>query len=217
MVTFVELPLFTQQITGLVDDAAYGLFQQNMLRQPDRGDVIPHSGGLRKVRMRLLGLGKSGGARVIYLHLPRYDTIVLFYLYTKAERENLSSEQLRRLRDTAAIIKREFRGMKRNDIEFDPEALVGSVEAFAAYVQGKQKLTLRTRQLPLPAPIKPLQPEDITALRQKLNVSQAVFAGLLNVPKVTAISWEKGRRRPTGAALRLLDLVRKQPEIFQGA
>jgi transcriptional regulator with XRE-family HTH domain len=47
-------------------------------------------------------------------------------------------------------------------------------------------------------------------LRQRLNVSQAVFAGLLNVPKVTAISWEKGRRQPTGAALRLLDLVREK-------
>ena len=107
--------------------------------------------------------------------------------------------------------------MKRNEIEFDPEALVGSVEAFAAHVQGKQKLTLRTNQLALPSPIKPLEPEDITALRQKLNVSQAVFAGLLNVPKVTAISWEKGRRRPTGAALRLLDLIRKKPQILQQA
>ena len=66
--------------------------------------------------------------------------------------------------------------MKRNEIEFDAEALVGSVEAFAAHVQGKQKLTLRTNQLSLPSPIKPIGPEDITALRQKLNVSQAVFA-----------------------------------------
>ena len=107
--------------------------------------------------------------------------------------------------------------MKRREVEFDAEALVGSVEAFAAHVQGKQKLTLRTNQLALPLPIKPLEPEDITALRQKLNVSQAVFAGLLNVPKVTAISWEKGRRRPTGAALRLLDLIRKKPQILQEA
>jgi putative transcriptional regulator len=105
--------------------------------------------------------------------------------------------------------------MKRKEIEFDAEALVGSVEAFAAHVQGRRKLTLRSRGLPLPPPIKPLRPKDITALRQKLNVSQAVFAGLLNVPKVTAISWEKGRRRPTGAALRLLDLVRKKPQILQ--
>ncbi len=105
--------------------------------------------------------------------------------------------------------------MKGNEIEFDAETLVGNVEAFAAHVQGKRKLTLRTRQLSLPPPIKPVRPKDITALRHKLNVSQAVFAGLLNVPKVTAISWEKGRRRPTGAALRLLDLVRKKPQILQ--
>ncbi len=109
MVTFVELPLFTEQITRLVDDAAYLRFQAELLRQPDRGDVIPQAGGLRKVRMRLPGRGKRGGARVIYLHLPRHDTIVLFYLYTKAQSENLSPEQLRRLRDAAAIIKQEFR------------------------------------------------------------------------------------------------------------
>jgi putative transcriptional regulator len=107
--------------------------------------------------------------------------------------------------------------MKRNEIEFDAEALVGSVEAFAAHVQSKQKLTLRTNQLSLPAPIKPIGPREITALRLKLNVSQAVFAGLLNVPKVTAISWEKGRRRPTGAALRLLDIIRKKPQILEEA
>jgi putative transcriptional regulator len=105
--------------------------------------------------------------------------------------------------------------MKRKEIVFNPEELVGSVEAFAAHVQGKQKLTLRATKLSLPSPIKPLRPRDIATLRQQLNVSQAVFAGLLNVPKVTAISWEKGRRQPTGAALRLLDLIRKKPQILQ--
>ena len=55
---------------------------------------------------------------------------------------------------------------------------------------------------------------QIVALRKSYGVSQAVFARLLNVPKVTAISWEKGRRKPTGAALRLLDLARKTPNIL---
>lgn len=55
------------------------------------------------------------------------------------------------------------------------------------------------------------------AIRGQLAVSQAVFARLLNVSKVTEISWEKGRRKPTGAALRLLDLVRKRPHILQDA
>jgi putative transcriptional regulator len=105
--------------------------------------------------------------------------------------------------------------MKRKEIEFSAEELVGSVVAFAAHVQGQKKLTLRTRKLKLPPPIKPLRPKEITALRQQLHMSQAVFATVLNVPKVTAISWERGRRQPTGAALRLLDLVRKRPKILQ--
>ena len=107
--------------------------------------------------------------------------------------------------------------MKRKDTEFDAEALVGSVEALAAHVRGERKLTLRTRAMTLPEPIEPLRPRDVAAIRRRLNVSQSVFAALLNVPKVTAISWEKGRRKHTGAALRLLDLIRKKPEILQEA
>jgi putative transcriptional regulator len=105
--------------------------------------------------------------------------------------------------------------MKRKDIEFDAGALVGSVEALAAHVRGERKLTLRTRSMTLPEHLQPLRPKDVAAIRRQLNVSQSVFAALLNVPKVTAISWEKGRRKPTGAALRLLDLIRKKPEILQ--
>jgi len=105
--------------------------------------------------------------------------------------------------------------MKRKEIEFDAEALVGSVEALSAHVRGERKLTLRTRTIPLPEPVEPFRPRDVAAIRRQLNVSQSVFAALLNVPKVTAISWEKGRRKPTGAALRLLDLIRKKPDILQ--
>ena len=106
---FVELPLFTEQITGLIDDQAYGQFQKRLLLQPDKGDVIPHSGGLRKIRMRVPGRGQRGGARVIYPRLPHHEVIVHFYVYTKARSENLSSEQLHRLRRAVEIIKKEFR------------------------------------------------------------------------------------------------------------
>src|SRR6266481_4494130 len=99
--------------------------------------------------------------------------------------------------------------MKHKEIEFDAEALVNSVEALAKHATGRHKLTLRTRNLTLPSPIKPINAKEIAAIRQRLAVSQGVFAKLLNVAKVTAISWERGRRKPTGAALRLLDLVRK--------
>jgi putative transcriptional regulator len=107
--------------------------------------------------------------------------------------------------------------MKRKEIEFNAEDLVSSVEALARHAAGKEKLTLRTNSLTLPPRIKPFKAGEIVAIRVQLAVSQAVFAGLLNVPKVTEISWEKGRRKPNGAALRLLDLVRKRPNILQEA
>ena len=107
--------------------------------------------------------------------------------------------------------------MKRKEIEFNADELVSNVEALARHAAGKEKLTLRTRTLTLPPGIKPIKAREIVAIREQLAVSQAVFARLLNVPKVTEISWEKGRRKPTGAALRLLDLVRKRPNILKEA
>ncbi len=104
--------------------------------------------------------------------------------------------------------------MKRKEIKFNAEELVGSVEAFAEHVAGKRKLTLRSTTFALPKPVQSLAPKDIEAIRKKLKVSQSVFARLLNVPRVTAISWEKGRRHPTGAALRLLDIASKKPEVL---
>jgi hypothetical protein len=103
------MPLFTRQIVDLLGDDDYREFQKEILGNPKKGDVIPQSGGLRKVRMRLPGRGKSGGARVIYLHLEEAEMIVFFYVYTKARTENLSADQLKRLRAAVAIIKQEFR------------------------------------------------------------------------------------------------------------
>jgi putative transcriptional regulator len=104
--------------------------------------------------------------------------------------------------------------MKTKDIEFNADDLVGSVEAFAHHLTGKQKLTLRTATMPLPLPVKSLTPSQVRSIRKKLNVSQPVFAAMMNIPTVTAASWERGRRKPTGAALRLLDIARKHPEVL---
>jgi hypothetical protein len=106
---FVELPQFTEAVNELVDDASYLEFKEELLAMPDRGDVMPGSGGLMKVRMRLPGRGKSGGARVIYLHLKQHDVIILFYLYTKAKSETLTAAQLKSLKTAVAVIKQQFR------------------------------------------------------------------------------------------------------------
>ncbi len=58
--------------------------------------------------------------------------------------------------------------------------------------------------LPIPTPT----PAGIVAMREKLGVSQALLAGFLNVGTATVSQWERGARRPTGSALKLLHLVK---------
>lgn len=59
-------------------------------------------------------------------------------------------------------------------------------------------------------PVEPLAPEDIRALRERENVSQPVFAHYLNVSKGMVSKWERGEKRPSGASLKLLNLVRSK-------
>ncbi len=74
------------------------------------------------------------------------------------------------------------------------------------------KLDLRTT--PLPRPPKAMERAEIAALREKLNASQAVFARYLNISVKTVQAWEQGLNKPSGAALRLLTIVQKRPEIL---
>lgn len=71
------------------------------------------------------------------------------------------------------------------------------------------RLTLREfDRLCLP-PIEPLAPEKIKQIRETSNVSQAVFAAVLNTSLSTVQKWEIGQKRPTGTALKLLHLVQE--------
>ena len=106
---FIELPKFSELIVELVGDDEFAIFQKELLKNPTAGTVIPGCAGLRKVRMRIPGRGKRGGARVIYLYLEEQATIVFFYLYTKAAAEDLSAEQKKRLQKAVITIKKEFK------------------------------------------------------------------------------------------------------------
>lgn len=107
---------------------------------------------------------------------------------------------------------------KTTEIEFDPKALVARVQEFAAHAKSRKPMPLlRITEVKVPAPLKPLAPKEILRLRSRLGVSQAVFAALLNVPKKTATSWETGARKPSGAALKLLQLVRQRPDLLLSA
>ena len=112
---------------------------------------------------------------------------------------------------------KESKPRSRKEIEFDASLLLQSLRDHADHLAGKKKLTLRVTSLVLPAPVKSIKSRDIAGIRHRLNVSQPVFAALLNVPLATARSWEQGKRKPSGAALRLLGLAREHPDILLAA
>ena len=101
---------------------------------------------------------------------------------------------------------------KKTEIDFDAETLVARVEGFAAGVEKANERTIK-----LPPPVKPIPPRQIRAIRTRLGYTQSQFAALLNVPIVTAVSWENGTRKPSGAALRLLAVAKHYPEALQAA
>jgi len=107
--TFIELPLFTSLVMEVTDDHFLNQLQNDLLKDPEKGDIIPRLQGLRKVRMALQGRSRAGGARVIYLYLPQHQTVIFFYIYTKAKAENLNPDQESRLKAAVETIKREFR------------------------------------------------------------------------------------------------------------
>jgi hypothetical protein len=95
----IETPIFTRQVTSELSEDEYRLLQLHLLQRPDAGVSIPGSGGLRKLRWRLPGRGKRGGARVIYFWMTKAARLYLLFLYPKNERSDLTRAQLRTLRE----------------------------------------------------------------------------------------------------------------------
>ena len=85
-----------------------------------------------------------------------------------------------------------------------------------ALSHAKGKITLKTRNVRIPRPPQRLSAGQIVRLRKKLGVSQAVFARILGVTRDTEISWEQGRRTPSGPALRLLEIAQQHPDHLVG-
>lgn len=108
MVTlFIEALGFTRRITEFLDDEAYRRFQNELQRNPNKGEVMPGCGGLRKVRLESprRNKGKRGGFRVVYLHVPEAKRIYFLAIYGKNEQDDLSAEQKCQLRSLAENIK----------------------------------------------------------------------------------------------------------------
>ena len=95
----IESTIFTRLIAELMSDDEYASFQEALIGRPGMGDLISGGGGLRKVRWRLEGRGKSGGVRIIYYWVTHDDHLRMLYVYPKNKQVNLTKQQLATLRE----------------------------------------------------------------------------------------------------------------------
>src|SRR3990167_11202593 len=103
----IETPVFTRLVRQWLSEEDYRLLQGYLNHYPDAGDVIPGSGGLRKIRWNAFQKGKRGGVRVIYYWATRFDQILMLYIYPKNRQDDLTFQQLKLLR---SIIREEYHG-----------------------------------------------------------------------------------------------------------
>jgi mRNA-degrading endonuclease RelE of RelBE toxin-antitoxin system len=96
--TFVEAPIFTKLVGEYLTDGEYAALQQALSKNPELGDVIPSSGGVRKVRWGTRGRGKRGGVRVVYFVRKEPGVIWMLTIYAKNVAESIPVNLLRRIR-----------------------------------------------------------------------------------------------------------------------
>ena len=102
----IETPIFTRQIIELISDDSYAQLQRKLWFDPEAGDIIPGSGGLRKIRWRTQGKGKRGGIRVIYYWYSPEEQIYMLLAYAKNEQTDLTPAQLKLIKQ---LVDEEFK------------------------------------------------------------------------------------------------------------
>jgi hypothetical protein len=99
MYTVIETPLFTADAKAIWQEDERGEFCAWLAQNPLAGDVIPGSGGCRKVRWVRQGMGKRGGVRVIYFNRLESGIIWLLVIYAKSVRGNIPAHFLKAIKE----------------------------------------------------------------------------------------------------------------------
>ena len=99
MYTVVETPAFSCLASDYWSEDERGKFAAWIATHPDAGDVIPRTGGLRKVRWRRAGAGKRGGVRVVYYKRFAQAEIWLLVIYVKSVRETIPAHVIKAIKE----------------------------------------------------------------------------------------------------------------------
>jgi putative transcriptional regulator len=223
---FVESTVFSKQVGELPAEVLNNI-QSDLVQNPKRGDIVKGAHGVRKARVADLSSsrGKSGSYRYLYLYLEHAGRIYLLYLFSKGDQADLSPDQKQIIGALSQQIRKERWVMKTGKTRkaqtnktnyMSDEAFADLKEAMEdalAFERGKRR-DLRVTRIQAPRAPKAMSPRDIARIREKLNCSQAVFAMMLNISPKTVQAWEQGSREPGEAALKLLTIAKKRPEIL---
>jgi mRNA-degrading endonuclease RelE of RelBE toxin-antitoxin system len=96
---FIESSLFTRMVYDYLSEGDYTAFQQFLMEQPEAGDLVKGSGGVRKVRWARAGAGKSGGVRVCYYTRNAAGQILLLLIYAKSVRASIPGAVLKQIKE----------------------------------------------------------------------------------------------------------------------
>lgn len=95
------------------------------------------------------------------------------------------------------------------------QSIIKGLNEAIGYKKGKKKLRVSKIEIPDPAPV--WTKKEIADIRKKIfQVSQPVFANILCVTASTVRAWEQGRKKPSGSACRLIQIISIKPEIIRG-
>ena len=91
---FIMLPEFDRKWSELgFSDKELKTLQEELTVNPNKGDIMQGTGGLRKIRIAFEGRGKSGSARVCYVDFAVFERIYLITAYSKNEKDNLTDAE----------------------------------------------------------------------------------------------------------------------------
>ena len=99
MYTVIETDIFQKHISDIWTEEERLEFVSWIANNPLAGDAVPRAGGVRKVRWKRSGMGKSGGIRVIYYNMLDDEEIWLLIAYTKSKFDNLPPNVMSKLKE----------------------------------------------------------------------------------------------------------------------
>jgi len=110
MITVVELPEFIRKAQKLLSETERSHLITYLAEHPASGVIMRGTGGIRKLRWKRPGSGKSGGVRVIYYFHNQHYPLFLLTLFAKSEKANLSQAERNALRKLTSILIKTYGG-----------------------------------------------------------------------------------------------------------